>query len=45
MDKVLTRTLFKNVYLKSVSKNILRFKEGGLASLRAKRFQVGGPVY
>ena len=45
MDKILTRKLFKNVYLQSVSKNIARFKEGGLASLRAKRFQVGGPVY
>ena len=45
MDKVLTRKLFKNVYLQSVSKNILRFKEGGLASLKAKHFQVGGPVY
>jgi hypothetical protein len=42
MDKVLTRTLFKNVYLQSVSKNILRFKEGGLASLRAKHYQTGG---
>ena len=42
MDKVLTRTLFKNVYLQSVSKNILHFKEGGLASLRAKRYQTGG---
>jgi hypothetical protein len=42
MDKVLTRKLFKNVYLQSVSKNILRFKEGGLASLRAKHYQIGG---
>jgi hypothetical protein len=42
MDKVLTRKLFKNVYLQSVSKNILRFKEGGLASLRAKHYQTGG---
>jgi len=42
MDKVLTRTLFKNVYLQSVSRNIARFKDGGLASLRAKRFYEGG---
>jgi hypothetical protein len=42
MDKVLTRTLFKNIYLQSVSKNIARFKDGGLASLRAKRFYEGG---
>ena len=42
MDKILTRQLFKNVYLQSVSKNILRFKEGGLASLRAKHYQTGG---
>jgi hypothetical protein len=44
MDKVLTRTLFKNVYLQSVSRNIARFKDGGLASLRAKRFYEGGGV-
>ena len=42
MDKVLTRKLFKNVYLQSVSKNISRFKEGGLASLKAKHYQTGG---
>jgi len=42
MDKVLSRNLFKNIYLQSVSKNILRFKDGGLASLRAKRFYEGG---
>jgi len=42
MDKVLTRKLFKNIYLQSVSKNILKFKEGGLASLRAKHFYEGG---
>jgi len=42
MDKVLTRKLFKDKYLQSVSKNIARFKEGGLASLRAKHYQVGG---
>jgi hypothetical protein len=34
MDKVLNRKLFKDRYLQSVSKNILRFKEGGLASLK-----------
>ena len=45
MDKILNRKLFKDRYLQSVSKNILRFKEGGLASLRAKHFQVGGTVY
>jgi hypothetical protein len=42
MDKVLTRKLFKNIYLQSVSKNVARFKEGGLASLRAKHFYEGG---
>jgi hypothetical protein len=42
MDKVLNRKLFKDRYLQSVSKNIARFKEGGLASLRAKRFLIGG---
>ena len=34
MDKVLNRKLFKDRYLQSVSKDILRFKEGGLASLK-----------
>jgi hypothetical protein len=42
MDKVLTRTLFKNIYLQSVSRNIARFKDGGLASLKAKHFLIGG---
>ena len=42
MDKVLTRKLFKDKYLQNVSKNIARFKDGGLASLRAKRFYEGG---
>ena len=42
MDKVLTRKLFKDVYLQSVNKNIVRFKEGGLASLKAKHYQLGG---
>jgi hypothetical protein len=36
MDKVLTRNLFKDVYLQSVNKNISRFKDGGLASLKNK---------
>ncbi len=45
MNKVLTRNLFKNVYLQSVSKQIARFKDGGLASLRAKRFSLGGPIF
>jgi len=45
MDKVLTRKLFKDAYLKSINKDVKHFKEGGLASLRAKHFQVGGPVY
>jgi len=45
MDKVLTRKLFKDRYLQNVSKNIARFKEGGLASLKAKRFLVGGEAF
>jgi hypothetical protein len=45
MDKVLTRKLFKDRYLQTVSKRISNFKEGGLASLKAKHYQVGGPVY
>jgi len=45
MNKVLSRNLFKNVYLQSVSKQIARFKDGGLASLRAKRFSLGGPIF
>ena len=42
MDKILNRKLFKDRYLQSVSKNISRFKEGGLASLKAKHFLIGG---
>ena len=42
MDKVLTRKLFKDKYLQTVSKKISNFKEGGLASLRAKHFFLGG---
>ena len=34
MDKVLTRKLFKNVYLQSVSKKVSHFRDGGLASLK-----------
>jgi hypothetical protein len=45
MDKVLTRKLFKDRYLQTVSKRVSNFKEGGLASLRAKHFQVGGPIF
>jgi ABC-type uncharacterized transport system permease subunit len=45
MDKILNRKLFKDRYLQSVSKNISRFKEGGLASLRAKHFLIGGEAF
>ncbi len=45
MDKVLTRKLFKDRYLQTVSKKVSNFKEGGLASLRAKHFQLGGPIF
>jgi len=42
MDKVLTRKLFKTKYLQTVSKQVSYFKDGGLASLRAKHFYEGG---
>jgi hypothetical protein len=42
MDKVLTRKLFKDTYLQTVSKKVSHFKDGGLASLRAKHYQLGG---
>ena len=42
MDKVLTRKLFKDRYLQTVSKRVSNFKEGGLASLKAKHYQLGG---
>jgi len=45
MDKVLTRKLFKDRYLQTVSKRVANFKEGGLASLKAKRFSLGGPIF
>lgn len=34
MDKVLTRKLFKNKYLQTVSKKVSHFKDGGLAGLK-----------
>ena len=34
MDKVLTRKLFKDKYLQTVSKKVSHFKDGGLASLK-----------
>ena len=34
MDKVLTRKLFKDKYLQTVSKKVFHFKDGGLASLK-----------
>ena len=34
MDKVLTRKLFKDKYLKTVSKKVSHFKDGGLAGLK-----------
>ena len=42
MDKVLTRKLFKDKYLQTVSKKVSHFKDGGLASLKAKHFLIGG---
>jgi hypothetical protein len=42
MDKVLNRKLFKDRYLQSVSKKISHFRDGGLASLKAKHYQTGG---
>ena len=34
MDKILTRKLFKDKYLQTVSKKVSHFKDGGLASLK-----------
>jgi len=45
MDKVLTRKLFKDVYLKSLGKNISNFNKGGLASLNISHFKVGGGMF
>ena len=42
MDKVLTRKLFKDTYLKSLGKNISNFNKGGLASLKISYFRIGG---
>jgi len=42
MDKVLTRKLFRDTYLKSLDKNISNFNKGGLASLRIHHFDEGG---
>jgi hypothetical protein len=45
MDKVLSRKLFKDRYLQTINKKVSNFKNGGLASLRAKHFQLGGPIF
>jgi hypothetical protein len=42
MDKVLTRKLFKDVYLNTINKQVNHFKNGGLASLKVKQFSLGG---
>jgi hypothetical protein len=41
MDKVLTRKLFKDVYLKTLTKQVSNFNKGGLASLRIHHFSKG----
>lgn len=42
MDKVLTRKLFKDTYLKTLGKQISNFNKGGLASLKINHFKIGG---
>jgi hypothetical protein len=42
MDKVLTRKLFKDTYLKLLGKEVSNFNKGGLASLRIHHFDGGG---
>jgi len=44
MDKVLTRKLFKDTYLKSLNMDVSNFNKGGLASLRIHHFDEGGSV-
>jgi len=44
MDKVLTRKLFKDTYLKTLGKQISNFNKGGLASLKINHFKIGGNV-
>ena len=41
MDKVLTRKLFKDTYLKTLGKQISNFNRGGLASLKIHHFAKG----
>ena len=42
MDKVLTRKLFRDTYLKTLGKQIYNFNKGGLASLKINHFKIGG---
>jgi len=42
MDKVLTRKLFRDTYLKSLNMDVSNFNKGGLASLRIHHFDEGG---
>jgi len=44
MDKVLTRKLFRDTYLKTLGKQISNFNKGGLASLKINHFKIGGDV-
>ena len=42
MDKVLTRVLFRDNYLKSLNRSVSNFNKGGLASLKIHHFDEGG---
>jgi hypothetical protein len=42
MDKVLTRKLFKDAYLKSLGMDVSNYNKGGLASLKIQHFYEGG---
>lgn len=42
MDKVLTRKLFRDKYLKSLGKQVSNFNKGGIASLTIHHFDEGG---
>lgn len=42
MDKVLSRPIFKNTYLKTIKKPISNFSKGGIAALGVKKYNIGG---
>ena len=44
MDKVLSRPIFRNTYLKTIKKPVSNFSKGGIAALGVRNYKLGGDV-